>query len=94
MTHGPKKAEYDAREVEALLRADAVTLVDVREPHEHKSANIPGAALMPLSRFDALQLPAEPGKFVVLYCRSGARSMSALSRCMSAGVPAAHLRGG
>jgi rhodanese-related sulfurtransferase len=77
-----------------LERGEAL-LVDVREPGEHAAERIAGAALVPLSAFDATSVPAASGRKVVLYCRSGSRSRQAGQRLIAAGATEVHhLRGG
>ncbi|MDE3235751.1 MAG: rhodanese-like domain-containing protein [Bacteroidota bacterium] len=69
-----------AEEVKARLDAgEKLNLIDVREPHEHADFNI-GGILFPLGKVQSMQLEdiedlkdAE----VIMYCRSGARSMQA-----------------
>ena len=81
---GDRNADEIAHdELEAALKSEACILVDVREPHEFSAGHIDGAVNMPLSRFDPNRLPH--GKPIVLICRSGARSASALSRARAAG---------
>lgn len=68
------------------LADGSVALVDVREPAEFAEGHIAGATLNPLSRFDPTQLPkAEQGRQVVLVCRSGKRSVSAMEMARLAG---------
>lgn len=85
----------DPRAIADLLAADRIVLVDVREPDEHAEASIPGARLVPLSRFDVKVLPPLDGRELVLHCKGGARSADALSRCRKAGLDAvSHMGGG
>ncbi len=68
------------------LADDTIVLVDVREPHEFDDGHIPGARLNALQSFDPAALPLpEPGKRIVLSCRSGKRSLVALERARAAG---------
>ena len=67
------------------LEQGAATIVDVREPQEHRSAHIPGARLNPLSSFDPAAVPVEPGKALILHCQSGKRCGPAAERMMAAG---------
>jgi rhodanese-related sulfurtransferase len=84
-----------AEEVAAELAADRVVLVDVREPNETARERIPGAVLMPLSRFDPAELPDPSGREVVFSCASGVRSVKASEMAQAAGLPyKAHLAGG
>jgi len=75
------------------LKEGAVALVDVREPNEYEAGHVEGATLHPLSRFDPAELPrSQP---IVLICRSGNRSMTALTRARAAGFTDIwHYKGG
>jgi rhodanese-related sulfurtransferase len=87
----PDEVSYDA--LAAALKADAWALIDVREPHEFDAGHVSGALNMPLSSFAPNDLPQD--KPLVLMCRSGARSATALSRARGAGVAdIRHYRGG
>lgn len=82
-------------EVSAALAADEILLVDVREPHEFAGARIAGAVNHPLSMLDPAALPSADGKYVVLACAGGVRSMNAALQCQAAGVDIHdHLAGG
>ncbi len=72
-------------ELKKGLADGSILLVDVRERNEYAAGRIPGATLNPLQRFDALALPSVPGKRVVLSCRSGKRSLTALALAQEAG---------
>lgn len=74
-------AELAAR----IARGDALTLLDVREPHEWEIVRIPGARLVPLSRLDEEIPDLDPAGEVVLYCRSGVRSQTAGRRLRAGG---------
>ncbi len=71
-------------ELRAALKAGAIALVDVREPHEFEAGRIPGATNLPLSHFDPAGLPT--GRPIVLVCQAGARSLKALRTAVGAGV--------
>jgi rhodanese-related sulfurtransferase len=82
-------------EVRDLLASGAAVLVDVREPGEHAQTAIPGATLVPLSRFATADLPACEGWELILHCKSGMRSADALGRCRKAGIAnVSHMAGG
>lgn len=66
-------------ELKRGLADGSILLVDVREPNEWDAGHIAGATLNPLSAFDPSMLPEAEGKRVVLHCRSGKRSVAALS---------------
>jgi len=83
-------------ELKRGLADGSVLLVDVREPNEFAAGRIPGSILNPLQNFDASKLPNEAGKRVVLSCRSGKRSLTALDLAHLAGRKdiTAHFPGG
>jgi len=67
-----------AKELKAMLDAgEKVVLIDVRTPEEHREAHIPGSVLMPLDTLQGVTSLPEGGKLVV-YCRSGKRSLKAI----------------
>jgi len=70
-------------------------LVDVREPNEVAVDAYPGAVVVPLSSFDAKNIPDPAGKQVVFACRSGKRSVTASLAAQAAGLAYdKHLAGG
>lgn len=75
----------DAQTLKEWLDRDNVLLVDVREPAEHAGEKISGSVLLPLSKFDPAQIPSNPDKKLVLYCRSGNRSAQAAQKLFAAG---------
>jgi adenylyltransferase/sulfurtransferase len=80
----------------ALVKAlddGAVALVDVREPYEWDAGHVERSDLLPLSAFDPELLPRD--KPIVLICRSGNRSMTALRAARAAGFKDIwHYKGG
>lgn len=82
-------------EVAALLAADRIVLVDVREENEYAAGHIAGACLKPLSCFDPAALPRAGTREIVFQCGSGMRSAKALAAARAAGVPVlGHMAGG
>ncbi len=84
-------------ELKAGLADGSIALVDVREPNEWAAGRIPGASLNALSVFNTAALPAPaPGKRIVLHCRSGKRSVTALGLAQAGGREdvRAHFTGG
>ena len=58
-------------------RANAPTLLDVRETWETETASIPGATLIPMSEFTSrAHAELDPDKAYVVLCHHGARSLS------------------
>ena len=79
------------------LEDGSIQLVDVREANEWAEGRIPGALFNPLSAFDVSGLPKpQAGKRVVLQCRSGRRSVTALGLAQAGGREdvKAHFGGG
>lgn len=73
-------------ELKAGLATGRILLVDVREADEYAAGHIKGALFNPLSKFDPSMLPvAGAGQQVVIYCRSGRRSVSAMEQARLAG---------
>jgi rhodanese-related sulfurtransferase len=72
-------------ELKKGLADGSILLVDVREPNEYAAGHIPGSMLNPLQKFDPKALPNVPGKRVVLSCRTGRRSLTALDFAQKAG---------
>lgn len=64
-----------------LVNNEAI-LIDVREPAEHKTANIPGATLKPGGSVCCGDIP-NTGKKVVIHCQKGARSRNACQKLIA-----------
>ncbi|WP_247889795.1 rhodanese-like domain-containing protein [Azospirillum brasilense] len=75
----------DAATVMGWLKDGSAVIVDVREPHEHRAGHIPGATLVPLSRFDPARVPDATGKHLVFHCQSGRRCGPASARMAAGG---------
>ena len=94
----PKEESINVVELKMKMdNGDDFILVDVREPHEFEIVRIPGSLLMPLSQFldgSALEnLPRD--KAIILHCRSGVRSATALEILKTAGFgDSTHVEGG
>jgi rhodanese-related sulfurtransferase len=77
------------------MQNGTMMVVDVREPNETAAERIPGAVLLPLSRFDPRDIPDPQGRRVVFSCRSGVRSVTASNAAQMYGLTYdAHLAGG
>ena len=60
-------------------RGEKINLIDCREPHEYAESNI-GGQLFPLGKIQTMQtedIDHLKGEEVIIYCRSGRRSMMA-----------------
>ncbi|ACK49649.1 Rhodanese domain protein [Methylocella silvestris BL2] len=91
-----KVENISLEELKQGLADGSILLVDVREPNEFAAGHIPGSTLNPLQSFDPSRLPRAEGKRVVLSCRSGKRSLTALDLARRAGRDdvGAHYPGG
>lgn len=71
--------------VEELARAEALTVIDVREPIEWESGHVPGALLIPLGRLrhELARVPRE--RRAVVICEAGVRSSTGASILQAAG---------
>ena len=94
MTH-PSIEMLDPREIKDLLNRGKRLPVDIREPAEFAVERIHGAALYPLSAFDASTLRPDGMGRAVFHCASGKRSLAADEKRLAAGNDqAAHMDGG
>lgn len=65
-----------------VVKDGSCAIVDVREPNEYAAGHVAGARNLPLSRFEASQLP---NGNVVIICQAGGRSAKALTQALQAG---------
>lgn len=87
----PVVPEIDAAAAAAAVR-DGALLLDVREPEEWDAGHAPGALHIPLGQLP--QRRPEPGRRIVVVCRSGRRSAEATRALMAWGYDAVNLAGG
>ena len=75
--HDPSRTEIDVAELERLLAAGQVNLVDVREPWEYRRGHVAGARLIPVNQVPMRlgELPAD--KPLAIICEHGNRSLVA-----------------
>ncbi|MHB1224494.1 MAG: molybdopterin-synthase adenylyltransferase MoeB [Gemmatimonadaceae bacterium] len=89
--HGTVVADDDVPTItpvelaERLRRGDELTVVDVREPHEWEIAHIDGARLIPLGTLAGSLSSLDPATDLVVHCKSGARSATAVRQLREAG---------
>lgn len=89
--------DVEAAEAMELLNNKAVFLLDVRTPPENTSARIAGDTLVPLQVLaqQLNALPTDKKRPVLIYCRSGNRSVTAARILAKKGHEKIHnLRGG
>ncbi len=78
--------DIDHADLKAGLADGSILLVDVREADEYAAGHIAGALFNPLSSFDPSKLPTPAaGRKIVIYCRSGRRSVTAMEKARAAG---------
>jgi adenylyltransferase/sulfurtransferase len=68
-----------------LAGSEPVCLVDVREPVEQQVSSLPGAKLIPLGYLPERMAELDPQQVIILFCRTGARSMRAVQMLAAAG---------
>ena len=87
----------DAKTAIALLEEDnTVSLLDVRTIEEYKEGHLRDAKLIPLQTLanNLHMLKAEKGKKIIVYCRSGSRSVAASRILESHGFTPLNVKGG
>jgi len=94
---GSDVASLSPMEISKLLQNDTnVTLLDVRTPQEFASEHIEGATLIPVQELEQnlAQLEDSKGKKILVYCRSGSRSLSASKILLEHGFHPINMSGG
>jgi len=87
----------EPQQLQALLglAGAAITLIDVREPHEFSANHLAGALNIPLGELPRRMNEIAPDTKAVFICRSGGRSLAAALQAEQSGRSAiAHLEGG
>jgi adenylyltransferase/sulfurtransferase len=92
----PPERELLAEDLKTRLdRGDRLTLVDVREPQESDINSIPGSIVIPLPALEAMASTLDRSRDIVVYCKAGVRSASAVQALLAAGFErVTHLKGG
>lgn len=80
--------QITAQELEEMLRADAnaITVLDVREPSEHESGAIARSLSIPLGTLNSRIADLDPAKLLVVHCKGGYRSSIAASLLRRSGL--------
>ena len=88
--------DVSAEEFKKLMKGNNVIILDVRTPEEYeKDGHIKGANLIPVQLFKYIYLPGLRDKTVLVYCRSGNRSVSASRMLEQMGIKKVYnLKGG
>jgi rhodanese-related sulfurtransferase/predicted small secreted protein len=92
----PLVAELSPDDVAAELARGTIRLIDIRTPEEvADGGTIAGAEHIPMDQLDASVLAQGDGREVVLYCRSGSRSLAAATQLAEqSGQSVTHMAGG
>ncbi|HZM18322.1 MAG TPA: rhodanese-like domain-containing protein, partial [Gaiellaceae bacterium] len=89
---GPPSEEtmpaVDLDELDRLMEAGEVEVIDVREPHERDEGYIPGSRNIPYRLVREWADDLQGGKPVVTICTSGSRAVVAASVLATAGIEA------
>jgi rhodanese-related sulfurtransferase len=88
------ESDYTPKQVAALLEAQDVQLIDVRQPHEVDAGRITGGRHIELGLLSAQADSLDPHRPIIFYCRSGARSAMATQAFRGAGFDAHNMAGG
>lgn len=96
-TGGNIHMKIDAKEAKRILDTNKnAILLDVRTVEENRDLRIPGSKLIPIQELpDRLaELPRDPNRPILIYCRSGNRSAQAAALLKQAGFPVVYDFGG
>jgi rhodanese-related sulfurtransferase len=80
--------EITVEEAAQLVAEHKAVFLDVRESLEFAREYITGASFAPLSTFNPAALPFKKDEAVLIYCRSGKRSLDAAASMLDAGYTA------
>lgn len=71
---------------ERLKKSKGIDLIDVREPSEWKIGHIAGARLVPLGQLGDEISRMDSQREIIVYCKSGGRSLHAAKQLVAAGL--------
>jgi molybdopterin/thiamine biosynthesis adenylyltransferase/rhodanese-related sulfurtransferase len=95
---GAAGADWDitaAQLAQRLKRNEPLVLLDVREPHETLISNLPNSTQIPLGQLASELAKLNSADEMVIFCKSGTRSVRALELLVSAGFrKVKNLKGG
>ena len=96
-THNDNIVSVSALEFEKEIKSDSVQLVDVRTPQEYTEGHIDGALNINVQSDDFKELAKRElskDSTVLVYCRSGRRSLDAAEILTGLGYKVVNLKGG
>ena len=85
--------EIDVAEL-ARRREEGAFVLDVRNESEYVTGHVPGAVLIPLDELGGRMGELPGGQQLLVICRSGARSATAVEALRGAGYDATNVSGG
>lgn len=88
-----RPAVSPAAVAEITARADAPLLLDVRSPEEFAKGHLPGAVLIPHDQLADRLDEIDRDRWVLVYCRSGARATKAQDILEDAGIEVRQIQG-
>lgn len=71
----------------------APTLLDIRTPEEFADGHVPGAINIPLSELEARMSELPPDTPLIVYCRSGRRTQTAIPQLRARGYAVTEISG-
>lgn len=91
----PDVPEITVQELKSMRdRKEEFVLLDVREPREYAKARIEGSTLIPLGFLESRLGELDKNAKLVVHCKSGGRSASAVALLRERGYDAVSLAGG
>jgi rhodanese-related sulfurtransferase len=95
MSEPGETPEIDVAEAARALKDNGAVLLDIREPKEWERYRIPGAVHIPMGDLAQRAGELDRSKPIVVYCRSGQRSLYSTDELLSLGFrDVASLNGG
>lgn len=88
-----RPAVSPAAVAEITARDDAPLLLDVRSPEEFAQGHLPGAVLIPHDQLADRLAEIDRDRWVLVYCRSGARADKAQDILEDAGIEVRQVQG-
>lgn len=96
-THNDDIVSVSAKEFEKEIKTDTIQLLDVRTPQEYVEGHIAGALNINVQSDDFKELARRnlsKEETVLVYCRSGRRSLDAAEKLTKLGYKVINLKGG
>ena len=93
LSHAAEPAMVPLEAAREALEAGSALVIDIREPDEHARGVAAGARLLPMSQLPQRwrEIPADPGRPVLLICNTQNRSSATLAALRRQGAYA-HVR--